>query len=458
MSARNYLQWELVGEGSDPVVASQDDVEDSAKIFSDQGKQMNDAASLLRQISDMAGWTGEAAKELAEKADDAYGDLDKAAEKYVDAGKALSTFAVAVGTARIESEAAVQDAVEAEAKRKANATSDIEGVAEPTQAQKDDDEQRGKDLAAANSALSAARTRLVNALDDLDSAANTCASAIKNASEQFKDSKMDDIKGAVSSALKVIVDALQVLAIILAIVIVVLLIIGTAGAFAGVLALAATLSTVAFWLGAAILGLTLIQAAMGDAGINEIGWALLGVVGGGAILKGAKGATAAISSLRAAQEIKLTAQAIRGLSPMVKLGKIVPIRFIRNWALGKQATAVNAALTQFRGQMDSLVSTSKLMKIAGLDEMATHMRQINALKNMSVASDMNQVLNVAMRNTAYQVAGLPASLVAQGHDFLTGDGPLANTIDNIDHGLDLLNDLDIPVIEPINIHFAGAGR
>ncbi|KAA1373000.1 putative T7SS-secreted protein [Aeromicrobium fastidiosum] len=428
MSARNYLQWELVGEGKDPVPASEYDVEQSAKIFSDQGKQMNDAASLLRQISDMTGWTGEAAKELADKADDAYSDLDKAAEKYVDAGKALSTFAIAVGTARDETAGAVADAVEAEAQRKANATSDLEGVAEPTEAQKSDEEQRGKDLEKANSALSAARTRLVNALEDLDTAANKAASDIKNASEQFKDSKMDDIKGAVSSALAVIVDALQVLAVILAIVIIVLLIIGTGGAFAGVLAV---LGTIAFYLGATILALTVVQFLMGDATWQDVAWATLGVIGGGAVLKGAKGATKALGAVRAMQEAKITTQVIKNLSPMVKFAKIVPIKFIRNWGLGKQAAAVDDALGSFRGQLDSLVIDKTLLRVTGFDGVVSNIRQINALKAMSPSLDMVNSLNTALRNVVYEGTGAVLSIPATAHDIFTADGPLFNTIDNI---------------------------
>ena len=460
MTSRGYLQWELVGEGSDPVPASEYDVDRVAKVFSDQGAQMNDAAKLLRQLSELSGWSGESAKEFADKASEGYGDLDKAAEKYVDAGKALSTFATAVGTARDETKAAVDDAVAADAARRQNAESALDDIEDPTEEDKTADEDRAERLSDANAALTAARTRLVKAMEALDKEAETAAKAIRAASEQFKDSTMDNIKGAVSSALKVIVDALQVLAIILAVVIIVLLIIGTAGAFAGVLALVATLTTISLYLGAAILALVTVQFLMGDAGMDDLAWAALGVFGGAAVLKGGKAAVAAINMARTAQVARVTASATRNLSPLVRFSRHVPINFIRNWALGRQTTAVNAAVNALNSQLDSLASTSKLMQIAQVDGLVTNIRQINALRAMNPTAAMTAALNSAVRNNVLLGTGTVASAIAQGHDLLTIDGPLANTIDNIHTGIDMMNANPPvgPISEPINFHVSGAGR
>lgn len=450
MSARNYLQWELVGEGSDPVVASQDDVEDSAKIFSDQGKQMNDAASLLRQISDLSGWTGKAAVELADKADDAYGDLDKAAEKYVDAGTALSTFAVAVGVARTETEGAVNDAVDAEAQRKANATSDLEGVADPTDEQKAADEQRGKDLTAANSALSAARTRLVNALEELTSAANTCASAIKNASEQFKDSRWDDIKGAVSSALAVIVDALNVLAIILAVVIVVLLIIGTGGAFL------AFLITAAFWVGIAILAGTTIQFLMGDADGWDLVFAVFGAFGGKLLTAGGKLASNSVRAARALQVARITQATKDGMSPIVKFGQRSSLSILRNFANGFETRAITRAVTAFNTQLDDLASTSRILRGLDLGDMSTTIRQINALRGMNPTPAMTTALTEAVGGLKLAGLGAVTQFSSQFNDGLGAAESFTNTFNNIRDGLEFM--VDHPPVGPINIHVSGVGR
>jgi uncharacterized membrane protein len=454
MSARNYLQWELVGEGKDPVPASEHDVEQSAKIFSDQGKQMDDAASLLHRISDMTGWTGSYAKELADKADDAYSDLGKAAEKYTDAGKALETFAIAIGTARTETEGAVDDAVKAEAQRKANATSDLEGVAEPTKAQKDDEEQRGKDLEAANSALSAARTRLVNALSDLDEAASTCASAIKKASEQFKDSRMDDVKGFVRSALGVIVDALNVLAIIIAVVIVVLLILGTGGAFLGFLIAAS------FWVGLAILGGTFIQVLMGDADGWDLMFAAFGAFGGKLLGAGSKLAMNSVRSARALQVTRITQVTKDGMSPIVKFGQRSRLSILRNFANGFETRAVNRAVSAFNTQLDDLASTSRIMRGLELDDMSTAIRQITALHGMNPTAAMTAHLDDAVNGVNLAARGAAMHFSALAKDGLGAPESFANTFNNIRDGLDMLGDNSPPgpVSEPINIHVAGVGR
>lgn len=448
MTSRGYLQWELVGVGSDPVPASEYDVEQVAKEFSTQGVQMNDAASLLRRLSGLSGWTGEAAKEFIDKADEAEGDLDKAAEKYVDAGKALSTFALHVGTARTETAAAVADAVEAEAQRKSNSASLLEGVDEPTDEQKTADDDRDQRLTDAGTAMTAARTRLVKAIEALDTAANTAATAIRAASEQFKDSTMDDVKGFVKSALKVIVDALNVLAIILAVIIIVLLIIGTGGAFL------AFLITAAFVVGAAIFALTAVQMAMGDADWKDLAWASLGLIGGGVMSKGLKGAVKIVGLTRAAQVTRITAEAKDGLSVWVKFAKNVPIDRIKLWANGVETRAVNEAVSAFTGPLDSLASTNRLVRGLQLDDLSTTVRQISALKNMDLPLDLLKDLSKAQGLTGLAGLGALGQFVAQGHDVGQVMESLNNTIDNIGDGLDFIGGAG----EPINVHVSGAGR
>lgn len=433
MTSRGYLQWELVGESSDPVPASEYDVEQVAKVFSDQGAQMNDAAKLLRQISELSGWSGKAAKEFAEKAGEGYGDLDKAAEKYVDAGAALNTFATAVGTAWTETSAAVADAVEADAQRRANATSSLEGVDEPTDEQLTADEDRDKRLTAANSALTAARTRLVNAMEALDTAATTAAKDIRAASEQFKDSRMDDIKGFVKSALQVIVDVLQVLAVIIALVIIVLLIIGSGGAFL------AFLIAAAFWVGVVIFALVSVQFLMGDASAGDVAWAALGLVGGGLVSKGAKGVTMALGAARTAQAARVAAQARNGLSPIVRFAQRIPLNVIRNWAAGREATAVRNAVSAFDGQLDSLASTSRMLRALGVDDIYTTTNQINALRGMNPTANMTDLLNTAARNNVYRDVGNAMQQIANLHDLGTVNEPIVRLAD-------------------LGTHVSGAGR
>ena len=434
MSSRNYLQWELVDEGSDPVPASESDVRDAADVFRDQGLEMENAASLLKKVAALEGWTGQAAVELADKADGVHSDLGKAADKYSQAATALYTFAGKVDIARSETAAAVADAVDAQARKTSNQTSLLEGVDDPTDAQKTADDQRSDDYDAAVTALGSARTRLRNAMSALDSAASTAASAISDASEQFKDSRMDDVKGAVSSALKVIVDALNVLAIILAVVIVVLLIIGTGGAFL------AFLITAAFWVGVAIFALTAVQMAMGDADWKDLAWASLGLIGGGLMSKGMKGAAKIVSATRAAQVARITSEARKNLSVIVKFAKHVPINKIKIWANGVDARVVKQAVDAFTGPLDSLASTNRLIRGLQLDEMTTTIRQINALKNMDLPAAMLKDLTKAQGLTGLAGLGALGQFVAQGYDASGFMDSLHNTIDNVGDGLGMLRD------------------
>jgi uncharacterized protein YukE len=449
VSSRNYLQWELVGEGSDPVPASEQDLRDVAKVFTQQGNEMNDAASLLREIANLSGWKGESATEFADKAEEGYGDLDKAADKYTGAGTALSKFAGAVGTARDETQGAVDDAVKAEAARKANTHSLLDGVDDPTDEQKDADEKRGKRLEAANTALTAARTRLENAMEALDTAASTCASAIKNASGKFKDSKMDDIKGFVKSALGVIVDALNVLAVILAVVIIVLLIIGTGGAFL------AFLMTAAMWVGFAILAGTAIQYAMGDASGEDLAWAVVGAFGGKLLSKAGKAAVTSLNAAKSMQVARITQATKDGMAPWIKFGKKIP--FARVLPDFLEARAVNRAVSAFEGQMTQLTSTSRLLAGFELKGLRTTANQINALRGMNPTPAMTAALNSAVRfNSLAGVAGV-GTVASQIRDMAGFGESVTNTIHNVDAGIDYLQNHP-PAIQPIGIHVTGAGR
>lgn len=454
MTSRGYLQWELVGEGADPVPASGYDVRQVAKEFSDQGAQMEDAARLLRQISNLSGWTGKAATQLADKAQDTHGDLDKAASKYVDAGTALTSFADHVETARSETAAAVADAVEAEARRKSNSGNLLDGVADPTPEQITAQEERGEALEAANTAMTAARKRLTDALDILDSKAEQAAEAIRSASDNFKDSTMDDIKGAVSSALAVIVDALNVLAVIIAVVVVVLLIIGTGGTFL------AFLLAISPWLGAAIFALTTVQFLMGDKGVGDVILSAFGVFGGVALVRGAAHATRTVAAVRAAQAVRVGSQARSNLSPLVRLARRIPFAPVRNWALRVGDDAAAHAVRAFQAPLDQLSSTSRLVRGLQLDELVVARRQVNHLRTLDITPAMHHSLDSAQRALRIATTGAGAQGVSQGADLLGFPEALSNTVGNIADGLDLLaaHPPTGPVSQPLGVHVSGAGR
>ena len=278
---RRQAEWHLVGRDSDPVPADRFDVDDAAADFTARGAVMDEAAATLKAFSDLEEWTGEAAVKFADKAEEAHSDLNKAGEKYTDAGAALATFADRINDARLDTWKALQAAIEADEAKRANADSLLEGVDDPSDELQDADEQRGKDLDAANTALTKARQDLDAAMDILDAEASNCAARINKASEKFKDSRMDNIRGFVAAA----VDVLNVIAIVILAIIVVILIVATAGGFLGVVLAAggiiSALLTVGTIVGAMILTLTVVQMIfLDDANMGDVGLAALGVIGG----------------------------------------------------------------------------------------------------------------------------------------------------------------------------------
>lgn len=456
MTRRTYLEWHLVGEGEDPVPASGYDVRQVAKQFADRGSVMESAATTLDKFAGTDEWTGEAAKEFADKAGEAHSDLGKAADKYVDAGKALNTYADAVDDARSETAAAVADAVDADNRRRANSTSLLDGVDDPSDELKTADERRTTRLDTANDDLDDARTRLVNAMNALATAADTCRRAINAASGHFKDSRMDDIKGAVSAVIKVLVDALNIIAIVLAVIIIVLLVIGTGGAFLAVLL------TAAFWVGVAIFALTAVQLAMGDAGWDDLGWAALGLLGGGigkamsGIAKGAMGAVRMSVVVRAADG------AIDNLPILTRLAQRIPFAPIANWGARREGVAVyNAVMDAMAAMKPGQLATglSRTLQTLGLDEAVQSLRTISAMRNMPLTPVDIANLNKATLATIGGIGGAGMQLTAQGRDAYQFPETVMNFPDSISDGIDGIADaLDGVPDRPMPTTVTPAGR
>lgn len=456
MSRRNYLEWHLVGEGSDPVPADGWDVRQVAKQFTDRGTVMDSAASTLQKFADTGEWIGEAAQKFAEKAGEAHGDLDKAAQKYLDAGTALTTFASAVDTARTETAAAVADAVDADNRRRANTSSLLDGVDDPSDDLKDADDRREDRLDGANSDLAAARTRLRNAMSALDTAADSCKRSINAASEHFKDSTWDDVKGAVASVIKVLVDALSIIAVVLAVIIIVLLVIGTGGAFLAVL------MTVAFWVGVAIFALTAVQLAMGDATWTDLGLAALGLVGGGigkamaGIAKGAMGAARMGVMVRAADD------AIKNLPLVVRFAQKIPFRPIANWGARREGAAVADAVFDAMAKMNpAQLNTALTRALRGveLDDAVQTIRTINTMRGLSLSPAELGNLSTAMRATVIGLGGSGMQLTANGIDLSKAPETITGFPDSMSDMIDGLQDaFDGVPDRPLPTSVVQAGR
>ena len=136
MSAR-YGRWELLGVSSDPVPADGTVVQRLADVYGVTGQAIEESASKLKGLSELDGWTGDAAEKFAESAEDVTGDLQAAHQRYEEAGRALKRFVDPLVDAREESWGALQDAEAAEVELGRTAGDSLEGVAKPTDEQKE---------------------------------------------------------------------------------------------------------------------------------------------------------------------------------------------------------------------------------------------------------------------------------------------------------------------------------
>ena len=418
MTRRTYLEWHLVGESDDPVPADDWDVREVAQQFADRGSVMQSAATTLERFADTDEWTGEAAQQFADKAAEAHSDLGKAADRYVDAGRALTTYAEAVADARRETFGAVQDAVIAENQRVANATSELAGIDEPTEADRDADERRRGRLDAAEQALTDARTRLRNAMDALATAADTCRRAINAASGHFKDSRMDDIKGAVSAVIKVLVDALTLVAIVVAVVLIVLLIVATGGG--ALAALIPLLMTASLWLGGAIFALTTVQFLMGDASFGEWMLSLVGFAGGALTGRLAAAGSRLVATARTSIVVRAADQAIDNLPFLVRMSQRVPFAPIANWGARREGAIVADAV------FDALSRTSPT---------ALATRLSTALRGLELTEAVHSIRSIQMMRglslTPFEVTTLTQALHQSVGSLFASGGQLTSLVADI---------------------------
>lgn len=439
---RRTADWHLVGYDRDPVPATMFDVQDVAKDFSDRGAVMDEAAATLKSLADLEGWTGEAAKKFAEKAGEAHSDLGKASEKYTDAGSALSTYAEEVNDARLATWKAVQAAEQAEKDRLNNQTSLLKDVDDPSDDLKDKDEQRDKDHTAAVGALDQAKKDLEAAMTALGTAASNAASRINKASEKFKDSKMDNIKGFVAAA----IDVLNVIAIVILAVIVIVLIVATCGGFLGVVlaagGLIATLMTIGTVVGAAILALTIVQVAMGEGDLGDIALASLGVIGGPLGKIGGKIAAPALARMATLARSTAAASARGSLSFRIAgLVQRIPIGPLRTGLANFRQGLVDDAIAGVDNALATLPKAGIIAELNGLDGALDTMRNLKALSGMADQLPANiRAVNIAI---GVHATGGAATMAGQGNDIAGFGDSVGNTIDNLQNLPDVFN-IDAP--------------
>lgn len=416
--SRRAGDWHLLGVDSDPVPASYVDVDDVAEEYEDRGEKLRDAYTALTKLANLDGWRGDAAESFAETADDVLGDLKKATEKYEDAGKALRSYANDVLDARTRTWDALQDAEDADSRRRANDGNPLQGVDDPTPQQVDDAQAQNTRHSTAMNDLNAARTKMANALADLDTAAETCAGKIRAASGKLKDRKFwDDIVGKYADTIDGIVEALKWVALGIAAVGLAIAIFATAPIWGTI---ATVLLVVGAVVGVAILAGEFLLAAgdTGKATWTDVGMAVVGLVTLGFGQFATRAASRAVpgilsgvlgrgqNAVRAATRVQLPTNARNALN----IGNVAnPLRV---WA---QQSWDDLA----RPGLDALTNASTrlptgLQRLLALDtDLATSLARIRALQGLNIpdaATDLTRALALTQRAITTNAVDLAVNL------------------------------------------------
>jgi hypothetical protein len=285
MSARTTLSWQLLDQDGDPVPGDPDRVKTAQERYAKIAETIHDTADKLRKVTGTDGLKGEYADAIRDKATDVVNDLTKASGRYDAVAKAVGEYQPALQHARDETAAAVTDAETANAAQtKAHAMPDPSANRPPdapplSQADQDAVRDRNKATGAADADLAAAKTRLHNAVEALNTAGKALANAVgKNAfkGDHLTDSGWDRFLHGLNAFLKVLVKVLQWIGVALA---ALALIIPGVGA----LVLAAVV------VAATILVADIILVAQGETSWGEVVIAAVGVIllgAGGALAKG----------------------------------------------------------------------------------------------------------------------------------------------------------------------------
>lgn len=384
--SRRSGDWHLLGHATDPVPASEYDVDRVASTYVDRGRDLRETHQTLERLSRLDGWRGDAAEAFAESADDRLSDLDKAATKYESAGTALRAYADDVATARTVSRSALTEAEDADRRRRDNAGNPLAGVQEPTEQQIADLQLQADRHERAVVDLEAAQARLSRALDDLDGAARRCARAIGTASDRFKDHWFkDNLVRHNLEFFKIACKVLEIAAVAIAVVALGLALLATAPLALIVAGVAA----------AALLVLArsaLVVSDTGTATWADVGWDVVGlglsVVGGRASLRLAR-SSGALGGTFNALRTAATASA-RGRLPFVPRfmlrfsGSRNPLlRPLGGWAQGRLDDLARPALSRIDSISTLRVGWGSRLRVLDT-EMATMRAQLAALDRLTL--------------------------------------------------------------------------
>jgi uncharacterized protein YukE len=435
MTARTG-EWHLVGHESDPVPASETDVDRVADEMASRATAAQDVKDVLTALSDLDGWKGDAAEVFAKKAGEVLDNLGKVVDRYDAVADALKTWAGDVGEARTDTWRAVQDAESAQDAIDRNEKTDPVPGVELTAAEEAANLRNGN----AQDDLAAARTALNDAMSALDSAAERARNRIEDAADTWDDGRFAGLKNWIrehADIIDLLVTILEIVAIVLAVALLIAVVFFTAPFWlvAAAVAVSAAVLVGVFMLAAADTG----KRDWGDVGMAVLGLVL--TVAGGSLAKlAAKGlarlvpqvatrvGTNAADATRAAWTQRLASwPAFQNASRITN-----PANNLARWVTGvrgNMSTAVQAADDAGRAGVEALTSlpTSRLSRLLAQDaDLAQTRVTLQALRNLGLegaereaATDLSRLINggilANLGNLGVSVEGVPGTADRGGH-------------------------------------------
>lgn len=418
--SRRYGEWELLDCDSDPVPASQAEVDEVAKEMGDRSDEASDIRDLLKKLSNLDGWKGKAAEAFADKADDALEDLGKVEDRYREASQALYAWGNRVNDARIATNNALTKAVGAdEDMRKYPEGPGVRGLSEMTPEEKADDEKHG----AAKDTLSEARNDLRDAMHDLDEAAKDAEEAIGDAADIWDDGWTGNVGGWIrrhAETIDMLCKILQVVAAVLGAIILVLAIVAAAPFALIVLAAAAGVLLVAGQV-------ALVLADTGKADGGDVAWSVLGLAatlfGGKLTASAAKGLVGLVPSM---------ASRIGGLAKNAALARLVggnntqfanalrianPQNNLARWAAGLRGAADGEGQVAAQAVDDLVrVDPSKLKILVTQNRQLARMHTtVDELKKIANVAEQARLDRIGLKVNGAIGANVTGN-VARAHD------------------------------------------
>lgn len=434
--------WQLLGHGRDPVPGEPAHAQRLAEGYGTTADDIERLGGQLRRMSDLDGWTGEAARKFAEAAGDLAEDLGDAERRYRELAEAVTGWVAPLSRARDESAGALRDAEAAEEARRRYANDPYESVVDPTPDQLAAQRQHTAARDDAVQRLEAARRRLDEALDELDGAAERVAGRIRDASEYGNDGFWDNAGGWVrdhAPLLERIATWAGRIALALAVITIAVLVF--------VAAPAALLMGALFWLsvgaGAVQLG---VHSAMMASDAGDVSWLDIGmdVVGlataglGGLLARGVSRAVPGLRGLvaqgaddsaRSAQEA-LEAGAANYTRASNATNITDPANNLRQWGQQYLDDAAERATQAGRQAADDVQ--------AGVVTQASRADRLTAL-DADLATDLAEL---------QRLGGMPmAPALRDGLDDLLLQGSRAATANQANLGVQLADSTDDLVVE-----------